>query len=310
MSCTAILKSGPRKGHPCGAKSSINGFCGRHVVKHVVKSGLGLTPPTVPSVPPTVPKVITVVPKVVPKVVPNVVTKVVPNVVPNVPNTSDVLEYIPISRQPKAKGATYMNYFENMSKYNDDYANVAIFEWVCEVYKTMARLYPQFERDTNSIMSGALMHMISYQDTRYHLSPEIGMKLNFIKKLFEYHIPDHLRLKKPMILYRKAVHAYSPHQILFPIFTSASLSYKFARGWRNTSGCCLYKIIVNPDVNYFPASDMCHDPFQYEIVLPPGELIVEKSEKTDGIMHITGTYRPWTVQQWNKFIIEAPVSKY
>lgn len=30
MSCTAILKTGAREGQPCGAKSAIGGFCGRH----------------------------------------------------------------------------------------------------------------------------------------------------------------------------------------------------------------------------------------------------------------------------------------
>lgn len=309
MTCTAILKTGPRKGQPCGAKSAINGFCGRHTAKTVTQV-VPLAPAPVPVVP-IVPKPASIVPVVpiVPKPAPVVPKPASAAPTPIVPS-SDVMEYIPTKQQPKATRNTYMNYFKKMQKHNDDYANVAIFEWVCETYNALDRLHPDFARDMGNLVSGTLMHMISYQNNRYHVSPKIGTMIYFIEKLFEYRIPDSLRLKKPMILYRRAVHAYPPHQILFPIFTSASLSYKFARGWHHTGGCCLYKIKVGPEVNYFPATDMCHDPFQYEIVLPPGELMVEGTEEVEGIIHITGTYRPWTIEQWRKFITEAPVSKY
>lgn len=200
-----------------------------------------------------------------------------------------------------------MKYLKRAQNAINDYNNMALIGWVCETYQSMHAIYPNFSRDTSEIRSARLMHLISYKNERYSVSGRLASITDFIERLFRYRIPDTLQLKQPLVLYRKSAHPNPPHRVLFPIFTSTTLAYNFAMNWGYNNVCCIYKIIAEPDINYFPASSMCDDPFQYEIILPPGELIVERTEVVNGITHIMGRYVAWTLDYWRKFISEAPL---
>jgi hypothetical protein len=199
-----------------------------------------------------------------------------------------------------------MFYYKKMVSGIHDYNNISLLEWVCKTFTTMDSIYPHFNDDMYEVRRAKLMNMVSYFGGRFMVSSDIESVMGFMKRLFTYQIPKDYKLKQQLIVFRRAELSDVPNKILFPIFTSTSLSHRFTKGWRQSLGCCMYRIKVNPNINYFPAYDMCHEAFQYEIVLPPGELIYENTQNIEGITYITGTYTAWTRDYWQNFISKAP----